>query len=909
MVEKLRPDQDLQCYFERPSAVAALSGTSASGFTLSGTWRQQFDWAVIEWNRDNVFEHPVFRNLPDGDLSGLQLVYEETRSNCIPIDSTLYPTVDWPYLRIWAPSGSGEAVYKVSLLAHATPIEGSYSCAYANFTLGGTVTAGDYVGLAWLDEQYNHQLSASDTLESAVQALTDAINALSPTMEATRTGSTIRLIYVGVGQTQQNSTTGANGNRLGAYGYVAGAKTETWTPAWRVFSGGASPTKWRITLNFANLRDVDNTLIPTQAVRKMRWTYAADLQAGAFQRSEFQVRVSNWTVTGANRAYKVAGPGSRRIEDDSGEVSYSGSWSTARGNFSGNTIRHTTSAGASVSCSYVAGGPHTLYLGTRYAYNAATVSLSVDGGQATLVDLLIPGEDTLARVKVADLGAGAHSVTASHAGPAGSYFYFDFFEAAVPTTTISPIPGDAKMNTATDWDTDHSISLAPERTAWNIWALGFHGRVNHYVGALWFYELVRQGHQYASATVTFTGTPVFSAITEIVINRVGEPASSQTVYRHVNLLGETAEQVAKAFELLINNGSTGIYAQANQNVLTVWARAMGAAGNQITIAASPTSGSFTAIASGSTLSGGVDGSWRTDLTAAPRLNRAVRDWSQSFFSALRNYGLDVTAAFSMELQHADPSPQAAIAQRYPSGNAVVLNTPAVQTNFSPASIDFWKQVYLEMAAIMAAAGCVPYLQFGEVQWWYFPYDGSGLPFHDDYTKSQFQQTYGFAIRAVPNGDVNPANYPEEAAFLPTLIGNFTTQVMNYVRSQHPNCRFEVLYPTDVNEGAFNRAINYPAQWNSTTLDCLKTESFTYTFDRNLNKCLESIRFSEQKGFGRSKRSHLVGLSDATAPWLKEVRLARSEGLESVVLFALDQFCLIGYAVSPALSVGHSGKQG
>src|ERR1035438_10784339 len=91
---KLRPDRDMQCYFERPSAVAALSGTSASGFTVSGCWRQQSDWAVIEWNRDNVFEHPRLRNLPDGDLSGITLSYQETRTNCIPLDSTLYATVD-----------------------------------------------------------------------------------------------------------------------------------------------------------------------------------------------------------------------------------------------------------------------------------------------------------------------------------------------------------------------------------------------------------------------------------------------------------------------------------------------------------------------------------------------------------------------------------------------------------------------------------------------------------------------------------------------------------------------------------------------------------------------------------------------------------------------------------------------
>ena len=64
-LEKLRPDRDLLCYFLRPSAIAAFSETSASGFTVSGSWRQHFDWAVEEWNRDNTFEHPALRNLPE----------------------------------------------------------------------------------------------------------------------------------------------------------------------------------------------------------------------------------------------------------------------------------------------------------------------------------------------------------------------------------------------------------------------------------------------------------------------------------------------------------------------------------------------------------------------------------------------------------------------------------------------------------------------------------------------------------------------------------------------------------------------------------------------------------------------------------------------------------------------------
>src|ERR1700749_4775813 len=124
-LDKLCPDRDLQCYFFRPSAIAALSATSPTGFTVSGTWRQQFDWTVIEWNRDNVFEHPMFRYLPDGDLSGLSLTYEETRNNCIPMDSNLFPTVDWPTLRVWGtPDGGEEDIYFVNIRDHATPIEG-----------------------------------------------------------------------------------------------------------------------------------------------------------------------------------------------------------------------------------------------------------------------------------------------------------------------------------------------------------------------------------------------------------------------------------------------------------------------------------------------------------------------------------------------------------------------------------------------------------------------------------------------------------------------------------------------------------------------------------------------------------------------------------------------------------------
>jgi hypothetical protein len=915
-LQKLSPHRDLQCYFLLPSAIAAMSQASATGYTLSGTWRQQFDWAVVEWNRDNAFEHPMLRNLPDGDLSGVHLSYEETRENCIPLDSSLFHTVDWPSLRIWAESGGAETIYFVPLKEHATVIAGSYTPASAVFTLQGSPTATDYVEVAWLSEHYTYQLNGSDTLETAVQALATAIHDFSPTVDASSSGADLTLTYLGESatpgtrETLANSTTGANGNRLGAYVNVSGAQTETWSPACVYFSGGTSPSKWGISLNFGSLTGFltstpgpgdTQVAVPTSSIRKLRWTYSADFQPGAFQRSEYQVVASNWSVTGTNLGYQVAGSQSRRVEDTSLDLVYTntGAWrqSTPQ-NFSGGTIHYTTTPGASVAFTYTAAQAHSVDVGTRRADIAAQISITVDG-QAAQIENLLLGEDVLVRILAGQLSGGTqHTITVTHSGSNGSYFYFDFFEIAVPVADLPVIAPDPKLTLATDWDTYHSNALPAERTAWLIDTLGFTGRANHYVGALWFYELVTQSFGFASGTVAFSGTPAFGGpITQLVLGLSG----SQTTLQHVNLIGDTAESIAKAFELVLNNGFTGIRAQASGAVLTIYSKSIGSDGNTITLSASPTTGSFQAQASGTSFTGGADGNWRTDLSAMPRINRAARDWSVAYFEALKSYGIDVAAAFSMELQHGDPDPTVGIAQRYHDGSAVQLTTPALQTNFSPASAAFWQQVHLDMANLMSQAGVVPYLQFGEVQWWYFTWDQNpqtphnSLPFYDAYTTSTFSATYGRPMHVFANTSEDPAPFSDESQFLPGLIGAFTDQIMSFVRQTHANARFEVLYPPDTNDSPLDRVINLPSQWTPATLDCLKTENFTFTNQRDMNAAKNSILLPMQFSFPATKASHLIGIGDYSSPWPREVRMSKAEGVESVVLFALDQFCLIGYA--------------
>ncbi len=904
---KLRPDRDLQCYFQQPSAVAALSQTNTTGFTVSGSFRQQTDWAVVEWNRDNVHEHPTLRCLPDGDLSGIRLSYQEARQSCMAMDCNLWPTVDWPFLRIWASGADGaELEYKVPLLNYATAAVGGFSSAQAAFALGGAVTASDYVELVWEAgdgvspwlRHATHMMYYNDTLAGVAQGLADSINASAADtgMSAAANGAQITLQYA--------VSSGANGNRVGVYANVSGSGTETWTPAWQLMAGGASPSAWTVNLDFSNLQGYvgpDFTMlaqVPTQSVRKMRWTWAPNQQTDIFARREFQVVISNWRVTGANTQYSVAGPGSRRVEDSDKSLTWSGAWqASAIGNYSGGSIRTTSSIGASVAYSYTANSSHSVYLGTRMFRSDSTagaqIAISFDGAMSSQTLAMTGEEDSLVRIKVADASAGVHTITATQTG--AGVFYFDFFEIAYPTTSLPVFAATPRTTLATDWDTEHSLALAPERTAWLINTLGFQGRANHYAGAMWFYELTRPGSQYASATVVFTGTPEFGAYTNLQI--------AGTSYQHLNLIADTAASIALALALELNAGATAVRGVANGATLTIWARALGTAGNGLSVSAD-TSGSatFTAQASGA-LSGGLDGDlstmawaqgWRTDLAASPRLNRAARDWHASYFAALREYGIDAAAAFSMELQHGDPTVQTGIAQRYPNGDPTLVSTPALQTNFSPTSLAFWQEAYLEMAGLMTAAGLRPYLQFGEVQWWYNA-AASGMPFYDAYTSSAFQAQYGRPMGVIPSQNSSPSDFPSECVFLPTLIGQFTQSIMSYVRASYPTARFEVLYPHDTNNTALNRLVNYPAStWTPAILDCLKTENFIYTGNRDLNSARQSIQLPLGNGFTPAQASHLVGIGDYTTPWRKERRLAIQQGDESVVLFALDQFCLIGY---------------
>jgi hypothetical protein len=208
-----------------------------------------------------------------------------------------------------------------------------------------------------------------------------------------------------------------------------------------------------------------------------------------------------------------------------------------------------------------------------------------------------------------------------------------------------------------------------------------------------------------------------------------------------------------------------------------------------------------------------------------------------------------------------------------------------------------------MATLQDEAGVEPYLQFGEVQWWYFPKPvvppdpPVGMTFYDDYSTTEFESRYSHAMHVFLSNDDSPASYPDEAEFLPGLIGEYCEAIRDFVLATFSNAKFEVLYPPDVNDHDLTRVVNFAeADWTPGHLEALKTENFGYTFERNLNKALESIRLPFEKGFARNRSAHLIGVYSPNDPWNWERRLAHAHHIESVVLWAFDQFSMVGYAL-------------
>ena len=699
------------------------------------------------------------------------------------------------------------------------------------------------------------------------------------------------------------------------------SKTATLTTAEPsiTLAGGSSDATWRVSIDF--------TALGIDQLRQAWLTFAPALSYGqAYADTEWSAAFSNWNVEdpGGHRVLKVAGPGSVRVGNADSAAKYTGaSWALQAGFFWRGFCQVANAAGDSVTLKYMAQQTHDLYVGTSLYTDRGTVLVSLDGDPATALDCYLDVEPAVQTRRVVRTGvaAGSHTVTITLAekntASSNMYFYFDFLEAAVPSDVQPFATTHANVAAAIDYDTNHGYQLSPQRLLWNLYALGFRGSIDEYLGVFWWNQrkraLAAGQEAFHSWTVAFGGT---WADQDAVYVAIGDPNSGtmgKTVFPADNSL-----TIAKHFAAFVNETFVG-----------VWASAAGtAASATLTITARTPAWSFafsaTATSAGGTLTtrgdlnAGDQGQWVIDDSVTPVINRASTDWHADLFAQAAWLGLPMVSAVSMELVN----PPAGYAQCFQDGTPVLTDTGfqslnSTQCTFAPVVQAYQAEACKELAAAQAAAGLQPWIQFGEFLWWFFDWypaaDGSqhhaGMAFYDAYTAEQAAASLGrpLAYFDTINSDPSMNNYAD-ANWLRERIKSHIDGLRAPVLAATPGTKFELLYPYDVNYpvtnsfgigGALNHYVNFPAEFAAPAtsgLDRIKMEALSSgSQERNFDKIKAAIMFPllPPNSWARDSVAWLVAWFNGGCPWQREYLLA--SGIVSIVNFwAFDHLALLSW---------------
>lgn len=665
-----------------------------------------------------------------------------------------------------------------------------------------------------------------------------------------------------------------------------------------VFAGGSSDCTWRVTLNFAALG------VP--GIRQMWFTYAPPIPDGApLTDTEWEAAYTNWTLTGPahKRELKVAGPDSVRVEEDSSWVKYTGIWHHQTGFYSGAYAQRTADIHATVEVFYSCNSVHDLYIGTTLFDDRAEIGVRLDNDTETLHNFAVSSGAPIytRRLLRANVPAGRHSVRIRMNNDKN--FDFDFLEAAVKSDVPAPLPARNHASPALDYSTDHTFKLPPSRVHWIFDQLGFTGPMNEYIGVFWWNQRKRVDAVIPQATVTLNGT--FTSGDQLSLLIGGSPAG-KSVFAF-----ESNELIAKHLAFFINETFVGVYATASGNTINIISRSPTSNYSfPISSVVQSTTGSVSITGS---LENGNPGVWEIDLAQSPPLNRAAQDWHLDFCAGAATRNRELVIACSMELVNPPPG----FASFFPDGQPVITsvgfaNLSSTHCTFNTAMKEYQKLVYKNIADIQATAGLTPNLQFGEFLWWFFTNyhpannPNGGMAFYDPETVALAQTQLGRPLHRFLGPNDNPnINSSADAILLRNLLRDHIAALRSHVLATHPNAKFELLFPYDVNHphpvgvfnlgGSLNYFVNFPAEYrNKATsgLDRIKMEALDFgAWTRSLDLSRTAILFPIELGWPKDSVRYLVPVFRGGAAWEKEYLEAKGVGVPVINFWAHDHFNL------------------
>jgi len=505
-ISKLEPHRSMYLRgFDRRGSAASINNASASGFTVSGCWSDQADFAVLMlFDADDQFGHMfTSRYLPDFSLASVTLDFDLAITGCMSPISTKYQSVPWgkiSYIKTDETSGA------VALPAPTSTTGGS--AASATLSASGAASypsAYDRVQLVYLGNVvFDYVVNSGDDYTTVARALATQINA-SGYLTATYSGSSFTV----------SAPVGRDGNSVELLAMNKTSTcflTVTGSPISSVkLTGGADPTSMHFHLDFSALG--------LSSARQLWLTLAPGLNYDsgtvnpslvAFAPTEFSAVFSNWTIAdpGGVTPLKIAGAGSVTIDSRDSWTAYAGTgWSEQAGWYVDGFAHQSANAGDTVTVKYSCQFTHNLYLGTALTASGGQFTTTVDGVAVSPVSCYAnTGSPIYARrLMKTSVAAGAHTVVLTvAAGSYGNTCLFDFIQAAVLSDPQAPAVTYSHVNCACDYDTDQTYKVAPARALWILSQAGFAGDIDLYSGVFFALKRSRNGGNFHQATVTIS---------------------------------------------------------------------------------------------------------------------------------------------------------------------------------------------------------------------------------------------------------------------------------------------------------------------------------------------------------------------------------------------------------------------
>jgi hypothetical protein len=256
------------------------------------------------------------------------------------------------------------------------------------------------------------------------------------------------------------------------------------------------------------------------------------------------------------------------------------------------------------------------------------------------------------------------------------------------------------------------------------------------------------------------------------------------------------------------------------------------------------------------------------------------------------------------------------------GDAAYIELQTSQSCFNPATVTaFLAACYVQAASILSACGLTPWLQFGEVLWWFFDWctstsDGhhieAGMAYYDANTSAAAQAALGRALAMFSHATDDPSiNGYADANFLRARIKAHIDGIRVAVLAVVPGAQFELLWPYDVNYptqnaygvgGQLNRYVNLPIEYQQQSgsgLNRLKMEALSFgSQERNFAKAYEAMTFpwTSPMAWTRATSAYLIPWFNGGCPWDREW-LAVSDAAANpswIGFWAIDHLCSFGW---------------